>query len=131
MENQDHSASIEQFKSFVKKHPKLIQEVRQGKNTWKAIYQDWYILGEDDEMWEPYTGAAQSKATVVKQKKPNPEFMNQMMTVFKNIDMNQLQYYISNLSGAVANIQQLMEQFQGAKTDAQKQPQHPFHYKKD
>jgi outer membrane protein assembly factor BamD (BamD/ComL family) len=44
--------SVLKFKEFVKNNPKLIQEVRQEKATWQELYEDWYLLGEDDERWK-------------------------------------------------------------------------------
>ena len=44
--------SVLQFKEFVKNNPKIIQEVRKGKATWQELYEDWYLLGEDDSRWE-------------------------------------------------------------------------------
>ncbi len=44
--------SVIKFKEFVKNNPKLIQEVRKGKATWQELYEDWYVLGEEDKRWE-------------------------------------------------------------------------------
>lgn len=46
--------SLDSFKEFVKKHPKLKDEVSSNKRTWQKIYEDFTILGEDDDSWIKY-----------------------------------------------------------------------------
>lgn len=138
-EKQQHP-SVEAFKIFVKEHPKLIKEVRENKRTWQQIYEEWHILGEEDEIWKPYKNQEKTAVTkpVKKGKKGpvNPELMNQVFQSLKKVDMNELQRHISGMSGAIANIQQLIEQFQ---TPKQQSPGHfnqqhqggPFPFRKD
>lgn len=44
--------SVEKFKEFVKQNPRIIKEVRDGKTTWQELYEDWYLLGEEDPRWD-------------------------------------------------------------------------------
>lgn len=44
--------SVVNFKEFVSNNPKLILEVRKGEATWQELYEDWYLLGEEDSRWE-------------------------------------------------------------------------------
>lgn len=120
---------IEQFKSFVKKHPLLIDEVRQKRKTWKELYEDWYILGEDDETWSSYREQTSSESNPKKKtgsQKGSSDMIGQLLQAMKKIDMNQMQKHIAGLSGAISNIQQLMEQFGGARQQ-QQPPSHSFH----
>ncbi len=48
------SSRIELFREFISRHPSLRNEVLSGKKTWQSIYEDWVILGEDNEIWNPY-----------------------------------------------------------------------------
>ncbi len=41
------SSSLDEFKTYAKKHPKLRKDVLQGKRTWQSIYEDWVLFGED------------------------------------------------------------------------------------
>ena len=44
--------SVIKFKEFVKNNPALIKEVRNGNSTWQEMYEDWFLLGEEDNRWE-------------------------------------------------------------------------------
>lgn len=41
------SAKLEEFKSFVKKHPLLKGMVANKEKTWQQLYEDYCILGEE------------------------------------------------------------------------------------
>jgi hypothetical protein len=127
-EKQQHP-SVQQFKQFVKKHPGLVQEVRNNNRKWQEIYEEWHILGEDDPMWSRYKSKdselkqpidKQTNKNKGKNKKKNSELLGQMWSIFKNMDMNELQHHISNASNAISNIQELMDQLQSSN---QKSPQ--------
>lgn len=48
------NSRIEEFRSFVSKHPLLKDEVRKNERTWQNIYEEWYLYGEDDPSWNKY-----------------------------------------------------------------------------
>ncbi|MEK6453948.1 YlbD family protein [Caldifermentibacillus hisashii] len=134
--------SIEQFKNFVKKHPELIKEVRTGKNTWQELYEEWYLLGEDDPKWAKYSKTG--KTTSIKEEtKSNNEsknaLFNQLITYLKNMDVNQLQHYLGQMSEAIDSVQQLLGQIRDTdqnKTEPegnreQWRRRHPFSFRKD
>jgi hypothetical protein len=110
-------SSVNKFKSFVRKHPKLLSTVRNKEKTWKEIYEEWYLLGEDDELWEKYKGNIEEKNN---DKDGNQaEVLKHLVGVFKNMDINQLQNNINQVSGAISSIQEIIGSFQ--------KPQHPQH----
>jgi len=45
---------MDEFREFVKRYPKLRDDVRTGKRTWQNIYEEWSILGEKDNQWADY-----------------------------------------------------------------------------
>lgn len=109
--------SIEQFKQFVKKHPKLIEEVREGKKTWKQLYNDWYVFGEDDEMWDEYTSTDD--------KQEQGALVQKLASYLKHLDVNELQTYITNVQQAITSIQEVVRQMQH--TDKKD----PFSFRRD
>ncbi|MBA2874112.1 YlbD family protein [Thermaerobacillus caldiproteolyticus] len=124
--------SVEKFKRFVKKHPKIIQEVRNGQKTWKEFYEEWYLFGEDDEIWEKYKNEKNEK---VDQTEKMNSVINKIVSTIKNMDVNEMQQHIANVQQAITAIQNVIGQFQGMK---QSQPsgtlphdQHPFSFRKD
>ncbi|OEH93923.1 YlbD family protein [Bacillus solimangrovi] len=120
MADQKH---IDSFRQFVRKHPTLITEVREGNKTWQNVYEDWHILGEEDDVWKPYlkeVASANVDAETSDDKKTdkdegNNEGFRQILSMVKNIDMNSIQGHIANMSGAIGNIQELLEQFQASR----------------
>ena len=48
------SAKMEEFRTFVSKHPLLRDEVRNNKFTWQNVYEEWVLYGEEDESWKKY-----------------------------------------------------------------------------
>ncbi|WP_159439907.1 YlbD family protein [Bacillus sinesaloumensis] len=125
--------SIQEFKSFVKKHPVLIQEVRKGALNWQEVYEDWYILGEDDKKWIKY----KDKDSKMEESKKE-DFIGKIFTSFKNADMNNLQQQISNVGEAISTIQAVIHQFRGENKSNQQTSQtsslkqhHPFAFRKD
>lgn len=130
--------SVQQFKDFVKANPEIIREVRKGKYSWQELYEDWYLLGEEDSRWQEFKGHDKMEESVSKKENSNSrEWMSQIMNTVKKMDTNQLQEYISNLSQALGAIQGVISQFQGGnqvnnqQQNQQIPPQHPFQFRKD
>ena len=125
--------SVQKFKEFVKNHPELIQEVRKGNATWQNLYEDWYLLGEDDPKWGG-SKASEKKDSVEEQEKKT-DWLGTIMGAVKNMDPEQLQGQISNISQALGAIQGVLSQFQGNKGGQQSAkssgPGHPFSFRKD
>ncbi len=124
-----------QFKEFVKNHPNIIKEVRNGKATWQELYEDWYLLGEEDQRWE-------SQGTEDNASEPNlatdskGEWMSNVMGMVKKMDPSQMQNHINNISQALGAIQGVISQFQGGTNNTsigpqQEGPKHPFSFRKD
>jgi len=127
--NKNQHPSIEEFKQFVKRHPKLIKEVRDGKKTWKELYQDWYLLGEEDEIWDTY------KETNERENQGN-SIITKILSSLKSMDVNEVSQYITNFQEAIAAIQNVIGQFQ-TRNENQFDPSrrsvnsHPFSFRKD
>lgn len=123
--------SIQEFKSFVKEHPVLIQEVRKGNYTWQEIYEDWFLLGEEDEKWKKF----KEKSSETKESNKE-DFIGKIFSTFKNVDANDIQQQISNVGEAISTIQTVIHQFQSFKNPnsthpPQRQHQQPFLFRKD
>ncbi|OPX04628.1 YlbD family protein [Geobacillus proteiniphilus] len=120
--------SVEQFKQFVKKHPKIIQEVRSGKKTWKQVYEDWYLFGEDDDIWEPYREA--NGATKEEEKGTN-KWLDKLAAMLGQIDAAEVQKHLANVQQAIAAIQSILSEFQGGDQEQRNKEAHPFSFRKD
>lgn len=51
-------SKLESFKEFVKKHPKLINYVKEGKSTWQKFYEVYDLYGESEDAWKEYLSPA-------------------------------------------------------------------------
>ncbi|MBN8191587.1 YlbD family protein [Bacillus sp. NTK074B] len=132
---------VKQFKGFVKKHPKIVKDVRNGDANWQDLFEDWYLLGEDDTRWDKYKSEA-----VKENEKPSTNveskggWMDQVGEMVKKMDANQLQQHINSLSEALGAVQGVLSQFQSGnsrgsgtatKSEAPSKPSHPFSFRKD
>ncbi|OLS41983.1 YlbD family protein [Bacillus sp. MRMR6] len=126
--------SVIKFKEFVRNNPSLIKEVRSGKATWQELFEDYYLLGEEDSRWESIGKTETSN--VKEETEAKGDWMSTIMGTLQNMDPNQIQHYIGNLSQALGAIQGVISQFQGSNNPTgQVKPQmehrHPFLFRKD
>jgi len=132
--------SVKQFKEFVKENPHIIQEVRRGDATWQQLFEEWYLLGEEDARWssEQNTGLGTDKKEETGTNTSKSLWMSSIMDSLKNMDQNQLQGYIANINQALGTIQGVISQFspnsgtsQNASKEKVQQPTGPFSFRKD
>lgn len=87
MTNKQKQTSIDEFKQFVRRHPKLIQEVQSQEKSWQSVYENWVMFGEEDEMWSPYRQLKSEDAKEEKASKPSEtgkaDFMSKMVSAVK------------------------------------------------
>ncbi|MFD1735690.1 YlbD family protein [Bacillus salitolerans] len=134
MSNKTLHPSIQKFKVFVKEHPKLKDEVRKNKKTWQELFEEWYLLGEEDEVWQKYKSEGE-KTQKGKGESEKTDFMSTIVSAVKNMDLAQMQHHISNVGDAISNIQQLIKQFQGSSyqsnSPSSNEAPKPFSFTKD
>ncbi|MDR4886622.1 YlbD family protein [Fredinandcohnia sp. QZ13] len=122
--------SVQEFKAFVKKHPLLVQEVRKGTLKWQEVYEDWYILGEEDEKWNKFKDKDSKK-----EESGKGDFIGKIFSTIKNADMDNLQETITNVGEAISTIQAVIHQFRGNENQQQlnttQKHHHPFAFRKD
>jgi hypothetical protein len=140
MSNKQLHPSVQQFKEFVKENPHIIQEVRRGEATWQQLFEDWYLLGEEDARWssEQNTGTGTNKKEEASTNTSKSLWMSSIMDSLKNMDQNQLQGYIANINQALGTIQGVISQFspnsgtsQTPSKEKVQQPTGPFSFRKD
>ena len=125
--------SVEQFKHFVNSNKKIMEEVRSGRSTLQDLYEEWYLLGEDDPRWTPLLTENKSDNVPSKEK---TEWYHPILNSLKNMDPKQMHQYIGNLSQAIGAIQGVLGQFQGETINNQQspsndKPKNPFVFRKD
>ncbi|KAA9025994.1 YlbD family protein [Niallia endozanthoxylica] len=123
--------SIEEFKAFVKKNPKVLEDVRSGKATLQELYEDWYLLGEDDSKWEHESSEVDRGGKDIK-----GDWLSNVLGSLKKMDPEQLQHNISHLSQALGAVQGVLAQFQNGTNknkpnSPNQKPNNPFTFRKD
>ncbi|MGG4041895.1 spore coat protein YlbD [Bacillus smithii] len=98
------------FKEFVKAHPKIIQEVNNKDKTLQEFFEEWYLLGEEDPLWDKYKEKAAERSESEKQK--SSKWTETIFTSLKKIDPNQLQEHLYHMNQAIGALQNLLAQFQ-------------------
>lgn len=133
MANKKLHPSVVKFKEFVKARPELVQEVRKGNTTWQEMFEDWYLLGEEDPRWS--SQKKNEKVEKKEEKEQKTDWLGTIMGAVKNMDPDQIQGQIQNISQALGAIQGVLSQFQGSKGGSQGSktsgPAHPFSFRKD
>lgn len=114
-------SKLEEFKKYVKKYPKLISYVKEGKMTWQDFYELYDIYGENDEVWSKYISESVSDGdnNTNTNKSINTESVSSndsesskegsksitsvgdVVKMIKNMDVNKVQDGISSLQKAV------------------------------
>ena len=132
--------SVREFKQFLKDNPKIVRDVRLGKKTWQDLYEDWSLLGENDERWTEYKDG-NSKEPEAKAETPQKgekiELISQLFSQLKNMDPEQIQKQIANISQALGAIQGVISQFQSSSGKNEQQSpsppasKHPFSFRQD
>jgi hypothetical protein len=124
---------VKEFKEFVQRHPKISSEVKKGTATWQDLFEEWYLLGEEDSRWDQFREGKSNE-----EKKESKGFMDQIGGMLKNMDPDQMQQHINSLSQAIGAVQGVLSQFQSSnntsapeKTETPQRPRHPFSFRKD
>lgn len=85
----------EEFKKFVKKHPELVEYVKNKQNTWQDFYEIYDMYGEDDSVWNKYKEIDRSAP------------LSELSNIVKNINMDTIQKHINNAQKVIGVIQEL------------------------
>ncbi|MFS0751958.1 YlbD family protein [Oceanobacillus sp. 1P07AA] len=133
--------SVQEFKEFVNKHPKIVREIRKSGRSWQEYYEKWALLGESDPYWNEFIEVDKienqshqdtnynGKENQEKKENEEKDLMSQLMKYTQKIDVDKLQGQIDQLSKAVGSVQEMVEQFKS--TGPKKSPKDPFHWIKD
>lgn len=92
--------SVDNFKSFVKKNPRLVSFVRSGSMSWQKFYELYDLYGEENSVWNEYLKEERKEDSVRKTGSNTSAFSN-ILEMAKNIDANKLQNGISSIQKAI------------------------------
>ncbi|MFD1068264.1 spore coat protein YlbD [Oceanobacillus locisalsi] len=128
--------SVAAFKSFVNRHPKLLEEIRKSGKGWQEFYEKWAILDEDDPFWDEYklkepSGDAEPKSEEAKKEKKtdHSDLIRQIVDYTQNLDTEKVQGQIEQLSNAIGVVQEMIGDMK--KSSSENTPRAPFSFRKD
>ncbi|MBR1679132.1 MAG: YlbD family protein [Bacilli bacterium] len=113
----------EEFKVFARKHPELIEHVKNNTMSWQKFYEIYDIYGEEDDVWKTYLTSSTSEAS---------GGLLDFASKLKNIDTNTLQEHIANAQKALGVLSELTSsKSAGASTVSPKVPRPINHFFED
>ena len=86
----------EEFKSFARLHPELLDYIRNKEMTWQNFYEIYDIYGDDERAWNKYLKKPSSTSN-----------FNNITDIVKNIDMDSVQKHINTAQKALGLVQEL------------------------
>lgn len=105
--------SLGDFKQFLKNHPLLVKEVRRGIYSWQEIYEEWYLLGEENEVWDRFRNGDVTRIDdEKKQESADKAVLSSLFDALKSVDVQSMQKHVTNLSQALGTISGVISQFQ-------------------
>lgn len=90
----------EEFRSFIAKHPELLNYVRNKEYNWQDFYEIYDIYGENNEVWSKYYQSDREE-----ERASGP--INELTNLVKGINLENVQKYINNAQKAIGVIQEL------------------------
>lgn len=89
--------NIDDFKSFVKENPKLVNFVNNKTMSWQDFYELYDLYGKDNIVWDKYLKNDNTREVSSK----NSSLSN-VMNMAKNMDVNKLQDGIDSIQKAIS-----------------------------
>ena len=90
----------EEFKTFVRKHDNLINEVKNKQHTWQELYEMYDLYGDDEDAWEKYLSKSESNI--------NNNSLKELTNIFKNVNIDNVRKYIDTAEKAIGVIEGLI-----------------------
>lgn len=87
----------EDFKNFVRKNPKLINYVKEGKSSWQKFYEIFDLYGEDEKVWKEYLT---EKEETLLSALPFAE-------IVKNVDLDSIQNGVNSMQRILSLFQDI------------------------
>lgn len=124
--------TVQRFREFINQYPKLRKEIRRTGRSWQEYYEKWILLGEDDEYWDKFRDESSDIDKSDKNgTESKAEVFSQLLKYAEKMDIDKVQKQVSQLSGTIATIQELIDQYQGSKKGPKPQEHNPFGWFRD
>lgn len=98
------ASRMDEFRLFVAKYPKIRDDVVNGKKTWQNIYEDWVILGEQNDIWNIYKDQKKDSSDFI-----SSDSIKNIMNYIKKINPDS----ISKTLNTIQKVLQISQSFNG------------------
>ena len=97
----------DEFKEFVKKHPKLINYVKNNEMSWQKFYEMYDLYGEDETVWKDYIEQKDEEKINNNTEKIalGGLTLSEFINFIKKVDLDSLQEGISNVQRVLGVVQ--------------------------
>lgn len=92
----------EDFKKFVSSHPNLLNVVSSKKHTWQELFEVFDLYGDDEDAWNKYL-----KLNGKEDVGTNTSSISELVKLFKNVNIENVQKYIETAQKAIGIVQEL------------------------
>jgi hypothetical protein len=138
--------SVEQFKQFVRQHPKMAEEIKSNKKTLQQFFEEWSVLGPEHEQWRAYQidiangpntatdhhHTAEGAHTAKNTDSTATDTLGQVMNMMRRFNVQDLQNHLAQFSSVLSNVQNVMQTFQQPNNPQTRSNQdHPFSFRRD
>ena len=103
----------EKFKEFVKKHPELINHVKENKMTWQNFYEIYDMYGEDKNAWKDFIALTTTTTTAS---------TFDIMSFIKNLDLDGVQEGINSIQRVLGLLQDMTPNNNNSNTTRRPRP---------
>lgn len=86
----------EEFKSFVKKYPTIVEHIRNKETTWQDLYEEWDMYGDDDKVFSKYKTSTNNDLT-------------SLVSSIKNINMDNVRKNLGSIEKGIKLVQDLIK----------------------
>ncbi len=90
---------LSDFKSFVRERPSLANYVNKNEMTWQKFYEMYELYGANNSIWDNYLTTTSTSSNSIKD----------MLGMFKNVNMNDLQDGINSLQKGISYLQDMVK----------------------
>ncbi|SFJ92541.1 Putative coat protein [Halobacillus dabanensis] len=111
--------SVQKFKDFVDRNPKVKGQLRKNHKLIQSYYEKYMILGEDDPFWDSLPSVKKESS------KAKKDWIKHLAALMEDINWEEVSRQIDELNGAIGQFQQLITNVK--KESGKKEMEYPYY----
>ena len=115
---------VQEFRDFVRDHPKLFEQLKKDGYDWQSLYNEWDEYGETAILFQK---DIESKTKQDEQKDSNQKIKWQyILHKLSEMDVDRIEKHVKQLSTTMEQIQRISEQVNQSKRQNKRSDMGPF-----